>query len=129
VNIFYTFNGILQCIPSISTNSPLATFIPLAFVILMGMGKEAFVDYKRYKQDKLTNAQPCSIYNHQTETFEDRLWENVEVGQVLKIHSKEKISADVVILASSDSSGVCYNSTANLDGERTLKPKQAFSIF
>jgi len=60
--------------------------------------------------------------------FVDSTWAHVEVGQILKIKSKEKVAADVVIIASSEANGVCYNSTANLDGERTLKPKQVFSV-
>ena len=33
----------------------------------------------------------------------------------------------MIILATSSENGDCYNSTANLDGERALKPKQVFS--
>lgn len=55
VNVFYFINGILQFIPSVQTASPLATYIPLGFIILTGMIKEAVIDYKRYKSDKETN--------------------------------------------------------------------------
>jgi len=57
-NCFYTVNAILQSIPSISTNDPLATIIPLSYVILLGMIKEGIADYKRHKQDKQVNSQP-----------------------------------------------------------------------
>lgn len=49
VNVFYVFNGILQFIPSIATNSPLATYMPLMFVVIVGMIKEGWIDYKRMK--------------------------------------------------------------------------------
>ena len=61
MNDFYVVNAILQSIPAVSVNSPLATIIPLAYVILVGMLKEAIADYKRYKQDKKANATHCRI--------------------------------------------------------------------
>lgn len=41
----------------------------------------------------------------------------------MNLVDKEKVPADVILLASSDSSGIAYCSTATLDGERTLKSK------
>ena len=60
-NVFYTFSGLLQAIPSISTNSPFATLIPLAYVILLGMLKEFYADYKRWKSDKKENSRMCTL--------------------------------------------------------------------
>ena len=58
---FYTFNTIMQSIPAVSTNSPLASLIPVIFVILIGMSKEAYLEYKRWKEDKRINQKPCQI--------------------------------------------------------------------
>ena len=52
---FYTFNTVMQSIPAISTNSPLASLVPVIFVILVGMGKEGYLEYKRMKEDKRIN--------------------------------------------------------------------------
>jgi hypothetical protein len=51
-NVFYLINAVLQSIPQISTNDPLATIIPLIYVVLIGMYKEFYADYKRYQGDK-----------------------------------------------------------------------------
>ena len=40
----------------ISTNSPIASFAPLAFVVLLGTVKEAIAEYKRWKEDKICNS-------------------------------------------------------------------------
>ena len=48
INCFYVFNAVLQSIPSISTNNPLATIIPLSFVISVGILKEAIVELQRW---------------------------------------------------------------------------------
>lgn len=58
INVFYLGNAILQSFPSVSTNDPLYTIIPLAILIFLGMLKEGLADYKRYKIDKATNAAP-----------------------------------------------------------------------
>lgn len=40
----------------------------------------------------------------------------------------QEIPADIVMLGSSDSDGVCYLETANLDGETNLKLRQSCDI-
>ena len=59
-NCFYLVSGILQAIPSISTNDPMATIIPLAYVIVLGIFKEFLADYKRYQSDKKVNTYPAT---------------------------------------------------------------------
>jgi hypothetical protein len=49
VNCFYTFNAVLQSLPAVSTNNPLATIIPLSTVILIGIAKEVVVEVKRWR--------------------------------------------------------------------------------
>lgn len=63
VNIFFIVNGILQCIPSISTNNPLVSIIPVSWVILIGMLFEGLADYKRWKQDNRVNGQIVTRVN------------------------------------------------------------------
>lgn len=112
INCFYVFNGILQSIPAISTNSPLASWIPLIFTIALGMVREGISDYKRYSNDKQTNNRKTQIWNSATKQFEIRKWSEVLPGQVLLIKDKAFIPADVLVLASSDSHGQAYVQTA-----------------
>ena len=60
INVFYLGNAILQSFPSVSTNDPLYTIVPLTILILLGVLKEGLADYKRYKIDKITNALPVN---------------------------------------------------------------------
>ena len=53
--MFYVFNAILQSIPFVSTNNPLATIIPLTFIIILGIIKEAVVEIKKWYDDKQIN--------------------------------------------------------------------------
>ncbi|KAJ2075221.1 hypothetical protein GGH13_000766 [Coemansia sp. S155-1] len=52
-------------------------------------------------------------------------WENVQVGDLLMISKDDWIPADCVVVASSGFDGTCFVETAALDGETTLKQKQA----
>jgi hypothetical protein len=58
-NCFYLFTGILQCFRTIQTNSPFAIFVPLSFVVLLGVLLEGLAECKRYKEDTKTNAIPA----------------------------------------------------------------------
>ena len=47
------------------------------------------------------------------------------MGSFIKIQKNEILPADILIIKSSDDSGLCYLETTNLDGESALKPRQA----
>ena len=91
----------------------------------MGMVKEGIVDYKRHKSDNETNKLNASVYDYEKKEMKTMMWRDIKVGDIISLKDKEKVPADIIILATSDSSGVGYCSTATLDGERTLKSKQA----
>lgn len=95
------------------------------FTIALGMLREGISDYKRYSNDKQTNNRKAEIWNGQSKKFETRKWADVLPGQVLLLKDKAFIPADVLLLAASDSHGQAYVQTAQLDGERNLKPKNS----
>lgn len=51
----------MQSFPAVSTNSPLASLIPVVFIILLGMLKELYLECKRLRDDKKINTSPCRI--------------------------------------------------------------------
>lgn len=66
------------------------------------------------------------IYNFFSDSgkFPEKRWEDIEVGDIVKLYSNDIIPADMLLLNSSDENGICHLSTANLDGETNLKQKQ-----
>jgi phospholipid-translocating ATPase len=57
--------------------------------------------------------------------WERTLWKKLEVGDIVLLRDDEQIPADIVVLATSDSEGVCFVETKNLDGETNLKPRKS----
>ncbi len=52
-------------------------------------------------------------------------WQNLTVGDIIKLSGDDLVPADILLLNTSDDGGVCYVSTASLDGETNLKQKQS----
>ncbi|CAE6457915.1 unnamed protein product, partial [Rhizoctonia solani] len=57
--------------------------------------------------------------------WEPTLWEDVRVGDFVKIHDRDSFPADIVICATSEEENVAYVETKNLDGETNLKSRHA----
>ena len=45
---------------AVRTNSPLTSAIPTLFIVIVGMIKEAYLEYKRHRDDKAINRAICS---------------------------------------------------------------------
>ncbi|KAF7536393.1 hypothetical protein G7054_g4524 [Neopestalotiopsis clavispora] len=52
-------------------------------------------------------------------------WQNLRVGDIVRLHRDENIPADLVLLHASGPSGIAYIETMALDGETNLKSKVA----
>jgi len=55
----------------------------------------------------------------------DTFWEDVRVGDFVKIMDGEQLPADILICATSEDDGVAFVETKNLDGETNLKSRKA----
>ncbi|KAH9832873.1 phospholipid-translocating P-type ATPase [Rhodofomes roseus] len=55
-------------------------------------------------------------------------WEDVKVGDFVKIVDNESFPADILICATSEEENVCFVETKNLDGETNLKSRTASPV-
>jgi hypothetical protein len=63
-NCYFLATGIMNAIPGFSPISPVSTFAPLAFVILMSVLREGYEDFNRGRNDRVTNKKTCLVLKH-----------------------------------------------------------------
>ena len=57
--------------------------------------------------------------------YAPKQWKHIRVGEVVKVQANDTIPCDLVLLRTSDPSGLAYVQTINLDGESNLKTRYA----
>ena len=130
-NAYFLVIGILQMIPAISNTGgmPMSWF-PLFFVVGIDAIVAVLEDYERHKDDKKVNQAPAHRYSPQLRAFEDCMWQEVRVGDIIEVRMDEMSPADILLLSTSavdngEPTGLCFVDTRNLDGETNNKLKQA----
>lgn len=124
-NVYFLIIGILQSIPAISPLGPVTAWAPLIVVLLISVLREGYEDYQRFLSDKQLNHESTAQVLRGP-GFVRVEWSEVAVGDLLMIEADELFPADLILLASSAEGGVAFIETASLDGEKNLKPRNAF---
>ena len=127
-NIYFLISAILQNIPMISPLKPLTAILPLVIVLSVSLIREGMEDYTRYKLDKQQNNEKCDKYNSNKRIWEQSRSGDLYVGDIISIKENETFPADVILIDSNLPEGICYVETGSLDGEKTLKLKEASKI-
>ncbi|XP_023421282.2 phospholipid-transporting ATPase FetA isoform X2 [Cavia porcellus] len=125
-NAYFLVLVFLQMIPQISSLASYTTVIPLMVVLSITAVKDAIDDLKRHQSDHQVNNR--SVLLLVDGRMEEDKWMNVQVGDIIKLKNNECVTADILLLSSSESHGLAYVETAELDGETNLKVKQALSV-
>lgn len=112
---------------------------PLAFVLFVTMGKEAYDDYKRNLRDREANSQKYLILDPPATSILSREESylnthantrsvpssSLRVGDLIHLEKNQRVPADMVLLRTSDVSGTCFIRTDQLDGETDWKLRVA----
>ncbi|XP_028774720.1 phospholipid-transporting ATPase 1 isoform X1 [Neltuma alba] len=132
-NLFIQFHRVAYlyflAIAALNQLPPLAVFgrtvslFPLLFVLCVTAIKDGYEDWRRHRSDRNENNRESLVL--QSDDFRPKKWKNIEVGEVVKILADETIPVDMVLLGTSDQSGLAYIQTMNLDGESNLKTRYA----
>ena len=127
-NVYFLICAILQCIPVISPLSPLTAVLPLVIVLSASLIREGMEDYARGKLDKQQNNELCEKYNSGKKEWEQSKSGDLFVGDIISVKENDTFPADIILLDSNLPEGICYVETGTLDGEKTLKLKEASKL-
>uniref|UniRef100_A0A8C1AVB0 Phospholipid-transporting ATPase n=1 Tax=Cyprinus carpio carpio TaxID=630221 RepID=A0A8C1AVB0_CYPCA len=110
-NAYFVFLLILQLIPQISSLSWFTTVVPLLLVLSITLAKDLSDDITRHKNDNHVNNRKVEVLING-----DEKWMNVQVGDIVKLENNEFVTADLLLLSSSEPLNLIYIETAELDG-------------
>ncbi|KAG1970776.1 phospholipid-transporting ATPase ID [Pimephales promelas] len=125
-NAYFVFLLILQLIPQISSLSWFTTVVPLLLVLSITLAKDLSDDITRHKNDNHVNNRKVDVLIDGE--LKSEKWMNVQVGDIIKLENNEFVTADLLLLSSSEPLNLIYIETAELDGETNLKVKQALTV-
>ena len=124
-NVYFLIISILQSIKEISySNGSPIMLIPFSFIVLINGIKEIYEDWKRKKMNDIDNNRLCLVYDINENKFINKKWEDIKLGDIIKINKNEIIPCDIILLESSESNGICFVEPKNINGESNLYMKE-----
>ncbi|KAJ1560499.1 hypothetical protein HK405_006880 [Cladochytrium tenue] len=151
-NLYFLLISAIQAVPGWSPTGRFTTIFPLGIVVFVSMLKEAYDDFIRHRQDAVENNAPVrrlkqssprkpsnasrisdqniELLESNAQLFKGAEWEEIPckdllVGDVLCVRDREFLPADVIVLWTTNTDGIAFIETSNLDGETNLKQRQA----
>ncbi|XP_035766584.1 probable phospholipid-transporting ATPase IM [Neolamprologus brichardi] len=125
-NAYFLFLLVLQVIPQISSLSWFTTVVPLILVLTVTAAKDATDDINRHRSDNRVNNRKVQVLIDRK--LRSEKWMNVQVGDIIKLENNQFVTADLLLLSSSEPLNLVYIETAELDGETNLKVRQALPV-
>ncbi|ODN83796.1 phospholipid-translocating ATPase [Cryptococcus wingfieldii CBS 7118] len=146
-NFYFLVVALSQFIPALKIGYIVTYVAPLAFVLAVTMGKEAYDDYLRFKRDQEANSTRYLVLLPQPPTPEPNQFtledetpnhrhlprpqtrstpaSSIKVGDMVLLEKNQRVPADMVLLTTSEEEGTCFIRTDQLDGETDWKLKVA----
>ncbi|KAG8063535.1 hypothetical protein GUJ93_ZPchr0003g18448 [Zizania palustris] len=121
--VYFLVLAALNQVPQLGVFSPVASVLPLAFVLGVTAVKDAYEDWRRHRSDKNENNRTASVLVDGV--FQPKRWKEIQVGELVRVVANETLPCDMVLVSTSDPTGVAYVQTINLDGESNLKTRYA----
>ncbi|XP_051563477.1 phospholipid-transporting ATPase VA-like [Myxocyprinus asiaticus] len=128
-NVYFVFIALLNFVPVVNAFQPELALAPVVFILSVTAIKDLWEDYRRHRSDKEINHMDCLVYSRSEKRYVEKYWKEVRVGDFIRLRCNEILSADVLLLSSSDPDRLCHIETATLDGETNLKQRQVVRSF
>lgn len=129
-NLYFLLVALSQIVPLLRIGYLLSYIVPLAFVLVVTMLKEAGDDIARRRRDIEQNNELYEVLNRAAPITPDVVLvpsKSLKVGDLVRLHKNTRIPADMVLLQSSDATGEAFIKTDQLDGETDWKLRIACS--
>lgn len=125
-NFYFLTTTILQLTIPFSPVGPTTSLVPLIFVVSTTAIKQAYEDYLRHRTDREVNNRICHVLkDKKLVKVRSR---DIHVGDIIYVKNNEEVPCDMILLAASGTGDRCYVTTANLDGETSLKSRTCFVV-
>mmetsp|Transcript_14750 Transcript_14750/g.36831 ORF Transcript_14750/g.36831 Transcript_14750/m.36831 type:complete len:1168 (-) Transcript_14750:409-3912(-) len=123
-NLYFLLVALSQIFPPLQIGLLFTYIAPLVFVLAVTMIKEAIDDLLRFRMDREINRQQYLrlLPNGSTESVCSK---DLRVGHIVRVHTNERVPADLVLLRTSEPSGMVFLRTDQLDGETDWKVRLA----
>ncbi|XP_043913465.1 phospholipid-transporting ATPase IG isoform X2 [Protopterus annectens] len=123
-NFYFLIIFLVQVIVDTPT-SPVTSGLPLFFVITVTAVKQGYEDWLRHKADKEVNE--STVYVVENKKLVEKECQVIKVGDIVQVTEDLVFPCDLILLSTSREEGVCYVTTASLDGESNHKTYYAVS--
>jgi magnesium-transporting ATPase (P-type) len=120
-NIYFLGITVLTCLP-FSPKDPKTQIFTFAMMLLVTMLKDAYEDLQRARSDRELNKKQTKVLDMNENKFKTCLWEDIKLGDIVKVEKDEEIPADLLLVNSVKD--IVFVSTMNLDGETNLKDRE-----
>ncbi|PIA38539.1 hypothetical protein AQUCO_02700029v1 [Aquilegia coerulea] len=121
--LYFLAIAVLNQLPPLAVFGRTVSLFPLLFVLSVTAVKDGYEDWRRHRSDRKENNREALVL--QSAQFRMKEWKKIQAGEVVRICANETIPCDMVLLGTSDPSGIAYIQTMNLDGESNLKTRYA----
>uniref|UniRef100_A0A8C0D0X6 Phospholipid-transporting ATPase n=1 Tax=Balaenoptera musculus TaxID=9771 RepID=A0A8C0D0X6_BALMU len=128
-NFYFVGIVVLNFIPVVNAFQPEVSMIPICIILTVTAIRDAWEDLRRYRSDAVINNRECLVHSRKEQSYTQKCWKDVRVGDFVQVQCNEIIPADMLLLFSSDPSGICHLETSNLDGETNLKQRRVVKGF
>nr|KAF6266994.1 hypothetical protein mPipKuh1_008600 [Pipistrellus kuhlii] len=128
-NAHFALVALLSLVPAVSAFPPGPALAPVLFLGAAAAARGLCAALRRHRAARAADRRRCQVFSGEQKRFLSRCWKDLHVGDFVRLGRDEMVPADILLLASSAPGGQCHVDTASLDGETSLKRRQAVRGF
>ena len=126
-NLFFLLICLSQFFEPLKVGFLTSYLAPLVFVLSITVVKEFYEDYKRGQRDLLLNDHKYKKLDCYAGIIRDVKAKDIKIGDIIQVNADERIPADLICLYTTDTNGLCYIRTDQLDGETDWKIRRSIA--